>query len=166
MLAHIRDNHFIYIGQITPDCEETLSRHFSAIDPRSFYIDTNGEWDGVWRKYNAKLHRLALPFLDELKICCEKYHIPLEVIDERPAPKFPAPQKEQITKDFIEGTVLEKYQVEALQVSCDKEIGIIDACTGAGKTVIMCGQVKLFRCPTVIITEQIVVLDQIIKQLS
>jgi len=47
-----------------------------------------------------------------------------------------------------------------------EEIGIVSAVTGAGKTEMMAGIIKLLRCPTIVITEQLVVLDQIVERLK
>jgi superfamily II DNA or RNA helicase len=164
MLARIVDNHFIYLDQVTQGIEESLIVHFSIRDPRAYRM--SGPWDGWYRRYNTKEQRLALPFLDELKICCDINNIPLEIVDERPAPQYSAPQEDQITEDLVPNIKLELYQVRCLKVCCHEEIGIVSAVTGAGKSELMCGLVKMFRCPTVIITEQIVVLEQIVKRLE
>jgi superfamily II DNA or RNA helicase len=164
MLAKIIDNYFIYLGQVTHDVEQCLTDHFSVRDPRSYRM-REGPWDGWYRRYNVKHQRLALPFLNELKICCEANDIPLEIVDERDAPTFPAPQSEQITENLITGIKLEQYQVRCLQACCHDEIGVVSAKTGAGKGEMICGLVKMFRCPTLVITEQIVVLEQLVERL-
>lgn len=165
MIATISDNKFIFLEQVTQGIEEELVNWFSVREPNARFLD-NDLWDGWYRRYNVSKQRLALPFLDELKRCCETKKIPLEIVDRRDAPKYPAPQKEQITKTLIEGITLEQYQVRALQVSCDQEIGLHSAKTGAGKTEVMAALVKMFRCPTLIVTEQIVVLEQIVDRLK
>ena len=164
MLAKITDNHFIYLDQVTQGSEESLVKWFSVRDPRAYYLKS--DWDGYYRRYNAVKQRLALPFLAELIRCCKANQIPLQIVDERPAPKYPAPQPEQITADLLFNLKLEDYQVRALRTCCREEIGLISASTGSGKTELMCGLVKMFRCPTVIITEQIVVLEQIVERLA
>ena len=89
----------------------------------------------------------------------------LEVFDRRSSPDYPAPPPEAVKPDLLDGITLEPHQVDALKSMLKNEIGIISAVTGAGKTEIMAGMVKLMRCPTVIITEQLVVLDQIVERL-
>lgn len=163
MLARILDNHYVYLEQVHGN-EETLIDWFSARDPKAHFL--SGPWDGWYRKYNTVKQRLALPFLKELEICCQVKNIPFQIIDERPAPKFPAPQEDQITETFLDSVTLEPYQVRSLKATCNEEIGIISSTTGSGKTEVMCGIVKLFRCPTVVITEQIVVLEQIVERLQ
>jgi superfamily II DNA or RNA helicase len=165
MLARIFDNHHIYLEQITQGSEESIIDWFSVREPNAFFVKSE-LWDGWHRKYNTVKQRLALPFLNELQTCCDVKGIPLQISDERPAPKYPAPQPEQITETFLDGVTLEEYQVRILRAICSEEIGIISATTGSGKTEIMCGIVKMFRCPTVIITEQIVVLEQIVQRLQ
>jgi superfamily II DNA or RNA helicase len=166
MIARIKDNKYINIDQLTAGAENALIEWFSVRDPSFYKSGGNVHWDGVYRRYNTQHQRLYLPFLGELQLCCKAHNIPLEIIDERPAPKFPAPQKDQITESFIEGIKAEVYQIRAWHAACDHEIGIFSATTGSGKTEVMCGLVKMFRCPTIIITEQIVVLEQIIERLS
>jgi superfamily II DNA or RNA helicase len=163
MQANITDNQWVYLDQVSQGAEEALVSWFSVRDPKAFH--SNSEWDGWTRKYNTVKQRLQLPYLSSLIECCRVHRIPLTVNDARPAPVYPAPQEEQITKSFLPNVTLEDYQVRAMQSCCKHEIGIIKAVTGAGKTEIMCGIVKMFRCPTVIITEQIVVLEQIVERL-
>jgi superfamily II DNA or RNA helicase len=164
VIARIKDNHWIYLDQITQGSEDALVYHFSVKHPRAFYIDTNAEWDGFYRKYSVSKQRLALPFLNELKVCCTKHQIPLEIDDQRP--KIVVPLTSAVTKDMLSGVVLEDYQINAALATLKEEIGIILSTTGSGKTEIMCMLVKLFGCSTVIITEQRVILDQIVKRLE
>ena len=165
MIAQITDNHFINLGQITQGSEEALVKWFSVRSPDAFYR-RNDLWDGWYRKYNTVKQRLALPFLGELKKCCKVHSIPLEIVDSRPPSKYLAPQPVQITKTLLTGVILDDYQVRGLQACCTEDIGILQGTTGSGKTELMCGLVQMFRCPTVIITEQIVVLEQIVKRLE
>lgn len=164
MLARITDNHWIYLDQVTQGTEECIVNHFSVRDPRAYFLES--AWDGWYRRYFVSKQKLSLPFLRELILCCEKHKIPLEIQDLRGAPKYPAPQEEQITENFLDGIKLEPYQVNSLRTCCREEIGLINAVTGAGKTEIACGLVKMFRCPTIIVTEQIVVLEQIVERLT
>lgn len=169
MLAIISDNKHIQLDQVA-GAEEVLIRWFSVRDPRAHYMqgpagDIGNAWDGWYRRYHTRYQRLALPFLEELKRCCTHFNIPLEVIDKRPAPIYPAPQPDQITNTLIEGITLEDYQVRAMKAACDYEVGLFSAKTGAGKTELMCGLIKMFRCPTLVLTDQIVVLNQIVERL-
>ena len=132
MLARIDDNHFIHLEQVTVSIEQILDRWFRAREPSSRYSNIE-HWDGWYRRYNSKRQRLALPFLDELKNCCKISKIPLEIVDNRSDPKYPAPSKDEIGKDYLDGVVLEDYQVRALHACCDKEIGLVSLVTGAGK---------------------------------
>jgi superfamily II DNA or RNA helicase len=165
MLARIDDNHFIHLEQVTVSIEQILDRWFRAREPSARYSNIE-HWDGWYRRYNSKRQRLALPFLDELKNCCKISKIPLEIVDNRSDPKYPAPSKGEIGKDYLDGVVLEDYQVRALHACCDKEIGLVSLTTGAGKTEVLCGLVKMFKCPSMIIVDQIIILEQIVKRLS
>ena len=133
MLATIRDNKHIYIDQLTEGAENAIVDWFSVRDPSFYKSGGSANWDGIYRRYNTQHQRLCLPFLNELKLCCKEHNIPLEIKDERPAPKYPAPRKDQITNTFIEGISLESYQLRALHAACEHEIGIFSATTGSGK---------------------------------
>lgn len=165
MIAIIRDNHYVYTNQVTPEVEDCIIKWFSVRNPRAYYIDTGGSWDGWYRRYNVRQQRLTLPFLSELRQCCAHHRIPLDVYDERPAPVYPAPQPEQITETLLDDFTLEQYQVDALRAACKEDVGIFDCPTGSGKTELMCGLIKMFRCPTVVIAEKIVVLEEIVGRL-
>ena len=165
MIARIFDNHWMYLDQVTPEIEQSLDKWFSARDPKSYYSSSDA-WDGIYRKFNRAKHRLSLAYMSDLKEYSESKNIPLDIEDQRPAPEYPSPDPETITEDYLPSIKLEKYQVRALRSCCENEIGIIQSTTGSGKTELACGMVKLFSCPTVIITEQIVVLEQIIKRLK
>ncbi len=168
MLACIKDNHHIYFEQVTQGSEDALISWFSVRDPKAYFInkDASNGYDGWTRRYSIKHQRVYLPYLDEVKLCCQFHRIPLEIRDERPSPTYPAPRPDQITNTLLNGITLEQYQVDSLRVACEKDIGIFDLTTGAGKTELIAGIVKMFRCPSVIITEQIVVLNQIVARLS
>lgn len=167
MLANINDNQFIYLEQVTQGSEDALIEWFSVREPNSYFMQGRGysNWDGWYRRYHTTKQRLALPFLDELKRCCKARNIPLEIRDNRPATKYPSPRLDQITADILDGIALEDYQVRALKDACSNDIGVINATTGSGKTELICALVQIYRCPTVILTEQLVVLDQIVERL-
>jgi len=165
MLINIINNKTIILSQLTPDVEQTIKYHFSAKDPKAYY-HRNTHWDGWIRRYNPKTSELALPYLDELKKCCIQHNVPYEINDQRPSPRILPPNPNSITKNLLEGITLEDYQIDAIKACCTHEIGQIMACTGAGKTEIMCGIIKAYHCDTVIITEQLVILNQIVDRLK
>ena len=164
MIAKIIDNHWIYLEQLTVDTEHLVISHFSVRDPKSYYLNTEAGWDGWYRRYNQNKQRLALPFLKELQICCDKHNIPLDIHDLRSAPINPSP--DLVTPDMLSGVTLEQYQIEAIRSTCSNEIGCVLSCTGSGKTEMMCAVTKLHNINTVIITEQIQVLTQIVERLQ
>lgn len=165
MHAVINDNKKIRLCHVTADVEEILLTHFSVKHRQHRYLDT-GRWDGIYRRYNMKAQTLALPFLNELKLCCEKYKIPLDIFDKRQSPRYPAPPPDAVKSDLFESITLEPHQIGALKAMLDNEMGVISCVTGGGKTETMAGMIKLLRCPTIVITEQLVVLDQIVSRLK
>ena len=166
MLIRIVDNHFLYLDQITAQQDEVVYRHFSAKDPDSAYIvDTlNQSWDGWYRKYNRQKQRMALPFLDEIKWLCAKHEWPVDVQDSRPL--IYVPDESEIRRDLLPEISLYDHQIRALKASLQHPIGRIFHHTGAGKTELMAALIKLYKCPTLIIAEKKIVVDQIKKVLE
>lgn len=165
MLARIIDNDWIYLDQVTIGIEPRLVEYFSVKHPRAHFIDTMQQsWDGVYRKYDVKKQRLARSLLQELKLMCEKYDIPLEIKDERP-PVSPV-DASVVGTDWLAGISLEQYQIDSIQITASEEVGIFKLPTGAGKTELIAGIAKLYNCTTVIIAEQRVVIEQIKQRLQ
>lgn len=161
MLARIIDNQIIQLEQITPTEEDYIIKAFSVKHPRAQYVDMGiGVFDGWIRKYSIKTKRLAKPLLGLLRQTCAKYGLPLHIEDSRSPTRY-KPNAAIIDPGMLSGVTLYDYQVRCLKAMCNVECGIIDAPTGAGKTIMMAAACKVFDCPTVIISEQLVVIDQI-----
>lgn len=178
MLIVLSDNHTIQLSQVFPQQEEIFVKHFSVRDPRAMYARSarggSGGWDGVWRKYNKNKQSLKRPFLSELIELCKEHDFPYEIVDNREKSKYPRPSAGSFDKSLIDGITLRDNQMDALnsvtisgitEKDIISETGMMHHVTGAGKTECMAGIIKLFRCPTVIITEQVVVLDQIMNRI-
>lgn len=162
MLARIADNHHVYLEQLSNHEEKVIDDAFSVEVERSYYIDvSDGFFDGVIRKFNRKHQRLALPFISRLRRVCNLKGFPLQVIDDRPAPKYEAPDPSIVTPDLLPGITLEDYQMEAAIAAINNEVGLIQATTGAGKTEIMASITKIMNCPTVILCDMKTIVDQI-----
>ena len=166
MLIKIVNNHKIFLEQIDTSIDVELYDHFSARHPRFRYLDVEQQsWDGYYRKYNSRDQSLALPFLSELKNFCFRQKIPYEIVDERTAPSF-SPSPDDIDPNMLSGITLESHQVDAIKAACHNEIGIISCPTGGGKTEIMAGIAKMYQCPTVIIADQRIIIEQIKERLE
>jgi superfamily II DNA or RNA helicase len=166
MLIRIANNHEIYIDQIDTSIDTLLYDHFSARHPRARFIDVEQQaWDGYYRKYNSHDQKLALPFLLELIELCKRNTIPYEVADEREPPKYPSPTHE-IDPEMLKGITLEPHQVRAIKSACENEIGIVSMPTGGGKTEVMAGIALMYKCPTVIIADQRIIIEQIKERLE
>ena len=167
MIARLT-NQFIYFENITAWEEEALYERFSAENPNSRYIDTSEyqTWDGVYRKYNRKHKRLARPFLAELRLFCRQKDLSILVQDDREPSQYRPPPLEEINEDYLSGITLKDFQVGAIKTLCTTECGVISITTGGGKTEIMAAICKAMNCPTVIIAEQTIVIDQIRDRLA
>ena len=168
MRAILTDNRWIHLDNVTPDVDDIIYNYFAAEDPRARYIDSVDEqsWDGVYRKYRKKDQRLSRGFLKELKKFCKERDIPLEVVDQREPTKYPMYKEDDVNPDILSGITLMGHQIDGLKACINNEIGQFWYTTGAGKTELMCGIAKLLQCPTIIIAEERVVVDQIKGRLA
>lgn len=166
MQAIITDNHWIRLTQVFPEVEDLIDDHFSEIHPNHYFVKDNKEqsWDGYYRKYSRSKKALRLPLLYELIELCKKHDIPLDVVDTRGEVSKPDPSI--VTKDFLPCISLEDYQVNAIKATVDNDIGIIKAPTGAGKSEIAAGIIKLHNLPTVVIAEQRIIIEQLKERLE
>lgn len=162
MLAVISDNKFINLQNITQVENDTLWTEFSVAKPGT-YIDPSqlSHWDGVYRKYSRSQHRLARPLLSMLKQVCDKHGFPLVVKDERENWPYGVLSKDEIGPDFLPGITLEDYQIKCIHAGVDKECMIVDVPTGGGKGELIAGLCKAITCPTVILADQTIVIDQL-----
>ncbi len=146
--------------------EGILNDYFSARHPRIRFIDIEQQsWDGYYRKYDATRQRLALPFLQDLTKLCVSKGIALEIIDERPASKH-VPNPDDVKDDMLHGITLEPHQIRAIRAACKSEIGIVSMPTGGGKTEVMAGIAKIYNCPTVILADKRIIIEQIKERLE
>lgn len=168
MLARIVSNKEIILANITPEEDALVSKHFTAVQKGVQYIDPDQRvhWDGVYRRYNRQKQQLARPFLGSLRSFCSSYNLPLSVRDERPPWEHKVQNPDTISHDFLPGITLEECQLNAIRVGCRAEVGIFDVPTGGGKTELMAGLCKAIPCPTVILAEQRIVIEQIKARLE
>lgn len=167
MIARIVDNQWVYLQHITDVEEQIVWEAFSVSKPNA-YVDPSmvGNWDGIYRKYNRAKKRLARPLLGLLNKVCKDKKLPLEIIDSRKDWDYQVLDKEEITKDLLHGITLEEYQIEAIKKCAKKECGIIEVPTGGGKGEIICGVCAAINCPTLILADQRVVVDQLKRRLE
>lgn len=170
MRAILEDNKWIWFTNITEAEEQVLWNEFSVAIPnkRSRFIDpdlANG-WDGVYRKYNRAKKRIARPLLGLLRQVCNKHDLPLSIVDERPEWPYKIIDPEEVTPDFLPGIKLDPHQIRSIQAACKIECGIVDVPTGGGKGEIIAGICKAISCPTVIIADQRIVVEQLKSRLE
>lgn len=167
MIAEIHDNQFVHLSHITMPEEEVVWTNFSISKPNR-YVDPSqlGNWDGVYRFYNRAKKRLALPLLPRLIALCEREGLPITVEDKRGPSKYESIPKSEINADFLPGITLADYQLDAIRAVSDNEHGIFDVPTGGGKGELIAGICKAIQCPTVILADQTVVIDQLKSRLE
>jgi superfamily II DNA or RNA helicase len=167
MIAEITDNQFVQLSHITMPEEEVIWQAFSISRPNR-YVDPSqlGNWDGIYRFYNRAKKRLVLPLLPKLLEVCEKNELPISVNDKRDPAKYHAVDRDSINEDFLPGIKLADYQIAAIQKVCELEHGVFDVPTGGGKGELIAGICKAIQCPTVVIADQTVVIDQLRARLE
>jgi superfamily II DNA or RNA helicase len=167
MIANIVDNQWVYLTHITDPEDQLLWVEFSISKPNA-YIDPamRGNWDGIFRKYNRVKKRIARPLLSMLVGICKKHNIPFELVDKRSEWQYQVVDPNDVQSDFLPDIKLEEYQLRAIRKACEVECGIIDMPTGSGKGEIICGICKAIACPTLILADQRVVIDQLKKRLE
>lgn len=170
MIARIIDNRWIQLDQLTPNMHDEIDMHFSVMDPNFKYIEDSLEqsWDGVYHKYQRGTQKLSRAFLKELLLFCKAKNFPIDVRDARGTPTYPMFTEDDIKDDILPGITLLPHQLRGLAACLNplNEIGIHHQMTGSGKTELMCAIAKLLNCPTIIIAEETVVIDQIRERLQ
>jgi len=167
LIAIIEDNQWIWFDNITDAEDEVLWINFSVTRPGA-YIDPDqlNHWDGIFRKYNRSKKRMARPFLSMLRGVCEKNGLPLVIRDNRPKWDYEKMKPEEITPDFLPGITLDPHQVRGIKAALKVECGIADIPTGGGKSEMIAGICKAITCPTVIIADQRIVVEQLKERLE
>lgn len=165
MKAIIADNQYIYFDNITQHEDNVLWEEFSVARPGT-YIDPNQrvQWDGVFRKYNRKKKRMARPLLALVIEVCKRHKLPLSIEDKRPIWDHKVNECD-LKADLLPGITLEQYQIDSIRKALENDCGIIALPTGAGKTEVACGICKLIDCPTVILADQTIVVEQMRSRL-
>lgn len=167
MIARIVDNKYVYLYNVTDAEDQIIWDEFSVSKPNQ-YIDVSmyDSWDGVYRKYNRAKKRIARPLLQYLIDVCKKRRLPITVEDAREEWEHKIVAVDEIDEDFLSGLKLESYQIAAIQRCVENECGIIDVPTGGGKGELICGVCKAISCPTIILADQKIVVDQLKKRLE
>lgn len=167
MQAIIYDDQWIYFDNISQHEENIISSAFSVAKP-GVYIDPNqlSMWDGIIRKYNRQRRRLARPYLRMLREVCTTNNLPLEIVDNREPWQYKVLSPIEIDASFLPGITLEQYQLDALRRAIMSECGILKLPTGSGKSEIIAGLCKAISCPTLIVANQRIVLDQLKARLE
>jgi superfamily II DNA or RNA helicase len=167
MIATITDNNFVYLSNITDIEDQIIWEEFSVSKPNA-YIDSSmyAAWDGVYRKYNRAKKRIARPLLQHLIEVCRKRKLPLSIVDGRDDWGYAPISVDQVDSSFLPGLTLEQYQIDAIRTCIEQECGVIDVPTGGGKGELICGICKALPCPTIILADQKIVVDQLKSRLE
>lgn len=167
MIAYIRNNLFVQFDNISVHEEEILASKLS-VSKKNKYIDPSQRhlWDGIYRFYHRGQKRVPRPLLGMVIEICKNAKLPLTIVDERPDSEYASIDIDKIDESFIPGITLAPYQVNAIKKMVSAEVGICDLPTGGGKTEVICGICKAITCPTVLLADQTVVVQQIKERLQ
>lgn len=170
----IENNRIIKLAQLFEEQERVIYNRFRVKDPKAFRKRAmkTGKWDGYYKFYDIRNQTLRKGYLKYLIELCIKYNFPFDIVDLRDKSKYPAPPPKSFDNQLIDGITAHKHQMRCWNSVCSAhrhqmfEIGTHFHPTGSGKSAMMAGIVKLMRCPTVIITDQTIVLNQLTKALK
>lgn len=176
----IENNWIIRLTQLFESQEKLIINKFKVKDPNARYAKAmkSGNWDGYHRFYNKNKQIMSKGYLKDLIDLCNSNNIPYDIIDTREKSKYPPPSPNSFDEKLVDVELrgkkitAHKHQIRCWNSVCMAnrhpvfEIGTHYHPTGSGKSLMMAGIVKLFRCPTVIITEQTVVLNQLVDALK
>ncbi len=167
MIANIANNNDIIFTNITPWEEELLDKHFSAHVPNQRYINTSEQsWDGVYRKYNRKTRRIARPLLAELRLLAHVKDLSLAIEDHRGPDTAKVLDISQVNNNLLPGITLKDFQVDGIKAVYGADCGVFHVGTSGGKGELIAAICKVIECPTVIMSEQRIVVDQLVKRLQ
>lgn len=166
MHAVVVDNCWIQLDAISTHEEDILWKEFSVVDGKSRYIDTDKAWDGVYRFYNRAKRRLVRPLLSKLKEVCDRKGLPLVIEDKRKDAVYDPIDESEIDEKFLSGITLDKGQVDWLKLVTKVECGLCKAPTGSGKGELIAGTCKVIECPTVILADQTIVVEQLKRRIE
>lgn len=176
----IENNRTLRLAQIYEPHANAISKRFRVKDPNARHMMSmrRGNWDGYHRYYKENEQTLNRGYLKDLIELCIENDFPYEIVDQRDKSKFPVPAVGSFDNKLVDAVingnqiVAHEHQVRCWNSVCKAsvspifEVGTHFHPTGGGKSLMMAGIVKLLRCPTVIITEQSIVLNQITKCLK
>lgn len=168
------------MSQVFEAQSDAIVKKFRVKDPQAFRKRAmrSGHWDGYYKFYDRKNQTLRKGYLKDLIDLCLENNFPFEITDLRDKSKYPVPPPKSFDNKLVdvvlkgEQLTAHKHQMRCWNSVCMAsehpifEIGTHFHPTGAGKSLMMAGIVKLLRCPTVIITEQTVVLNQLVSALK
>lgn len=134
----VRDEVYCHIAGIEPQDHEFLENKFAMMVEGAFFMPAYklGRWDGKVRFFD-KTGRIYLRLLEQVVPYLEGWGYELELRDERHPVSLVT---ERIHENWFvdKGTKLKiklrPYQVEAVNRALDATSGLIEACTGSGKT--------------------------------
>lgn len=176
----IENNRTLRLTQVFELQHDIIDKFFRVKDPQAHrkLSMKNGKWDGYYRFYHSPSQTMRRGYLKDLIKLCIDNDFPFEIVDNRPKSRYPVPSAGSFDNKLIDAKIGDNdiiahdHQMRCWDSVCKAnqhpiyEVGTHFHPTGGGKSLMMAGIVKLFRCPTVIITEQSIVLDQIVKSLK
>jgi superfamily II DNA or RNA helicase len=143
----VRDEVYCNIVGLEPADVKFLWNKYGIEVEGSFYMPARrlGRWDGKLRFFDDKTGKVFLRFLDEIVPFIDAWGYQIELHDER---RPVEPVQTRLTKDWFNGRSqvqieIRPYQVQAVNKCLDNGSGIIEAATGAGKTIMVAGLVSL-----------------------
>jgi superfamily II DNA or RNA helicase len=159
---HVLGSYMKLEGQITEKLNDGLKKKFSYELKNAFWIKKNRPGaDGMVRFWNRTRGTLPIGFLHGIIKTLNDYfeHMKVEgkimVVDHRTFNnnKIDMPEK-------LIGKELRDYQISAVETAIKEKIGVLECCTGSGKTLMAAEIIKRLGWNTLFIVDKIELLRQ------
>jgi superfamily II DNA or RNA helicase len=163
VLELIYDNDFVTLsGEYDINTYNVINEECSYFNPESDWSEKfqTGVWDGKISLLRKKTKQFPAGLIFDVSKCLDKNNIPHRIIDRR---KKPVVSKKTCV-DFGERQ-LRDYQINSINAIKKNTRGILNLCTGAGKTILSCGIIsELSVFPVVFIVPSVSLLKQTVAE--
>jgi superfamily II DNA or RNA helicase len=123
----------------------------------------SGSWDGKTRLYNHKLRRIPSGLVSVVEKALQAYSHTVTIEDERSYPGKESYSEEDFKLDGITMSGSRQYQMDCVMSCANKRKGLLDVCTGGGKSLIAAAITKGINLPTLVTVPSVELMEQMYK---
>ena len=138
--------------------EEATSYTASGVQHSHAY--KNGVWDGKTRLFNSRTRKLPIGLVTGVQKALQAFGHEVHVHDHRVYPGKAAYTESDFLLPGVNMKGSRQYQMDAVLACAQAGSGLLDACTGSGKSLISCALVKGLGLPTLVTVPSVELMDQ------